>query len=170
MVKTLLLVDFDDARLAAIVGQELSVRFRLHVGSVTSPFPRVRMRGWQHNGEDVLSEVLRLRRQHGTDMALGMTSKDLYVPDMNFIFGLASHEGGAAVVSSSRLKAAEPTLYADRILKETFHELGHMYGLGHCPDTGCVMHFSNSLADTDAKGKWFCANCSSRLRADDPLI
>ena len=36
------------------------------------------------------------------------------------------------------------------------HELGYIYGLGHCLDASCVMHFSNRLPDTDFKGKEFC--------------
>ena len=44
------------------------------------------------------------------------------------------------------------------------HELGHTQGLGHRADTGCVMAFSNSLVDTDRKGKSFCSCCTQRLR------
>jgi predicted Zn-dependent protease len=31
---------------------------------------------------------------------------------------------------------------------------------------GCVMHFSNSLADTDRKVPGFCHSCRLRLLAD----
>ena len=50
-------------------------------------------------------------------------------------------------------------------VKEAVHELGHTRGLGHCADPRCVMAFSNSLADTDRKGKEFCARCTYKLRA-----
>jgi archaemetzincin len=48
-------------------------------------------------------------------------------------------------------------------MKEIFHELGHAIGLKHCEHRGCVMRFSDSLADTDAKGEELCAYCSRRV-------
>jgi len=37
---------------------------------------------------------------------------------------------------------------------DIFSDLGSesLNGLDHCPAPRCIMHFSNSLADTDAKG------------------
>ena len=46
----------------------------------------------------------------------------------------------------------DENLFRERALTEAVHELGHTYGLGHCPVSTCVMHFSNSLHDTDLKG------------------
>ncbi|MEA2005134.1 MAG: hypothetical protein U9O50_02570 [Acidobacteriota bacterium] len=46
---------------------------------------------------------------------------------------------------------------------EAVHELGHTYGLSHCPDAKCVMHFSNSLLDTDKKSASFCTHCHKLL-------
>jgi archaemetzincin len=43
------------------------------------------------------------------------------------------------------------------------HELGHTYGLRHCRDPRCVMHFSNSLHDTDVKGAGFCPRCRAQM-------
>src|SRR5919107_10783 len=40
---------------------------------------------------------------------------------------------------------------------------GQAFGLGHCPTQFCVMHFSNSLVDTDRKAKDFCILCSNKL-------
>ncbi len=54
-------------------------------------------------------------------------------------------------------------LFRERALKEAVHELGHTYSLGYCPDPTCVMHFSNSLYDTDLKGWSFCSNCQERF-------
>src|SRR5574337_338076 len=55
-------------------------------------------------------------------------------------------------------------LFLERALKEAVHELGHTYRLGHCGDTRCTMHFSNSLQDTDIKGPDFCPRCKLKLR------
>jgi archaemetzincin len=54
----------------------------------------------------------------------------------------------------------DSALFDARVLKEAVHEYGHTLGLGHCVDPGCVMHFSNTLADTDRKGDWFCPRCA----------
>jgi archaemetzincin len=50
-------------------------------------------------------------------------------------------------------------LFYERMVKECVHELGHIFGFNHCPNRRCVMHFSNSLSDTDVKGKSFCDAC-----------
>lgn len=97
---------------------------------------------------------------------LGITGCDLYTGSYNFVFGLAHHTDKAAVISLARLVLdGDADTHRRRILKEAVHELGHTFGLGHCPDPGCVMHFSNSLADTDRKGSRFCDHCHSRLPA-----
>jgi len=85
------------------------------------------------------------------------------VPDMNFVFGLASSDGGCAIVSTNRLKSIDPGMFRGRLLKEVVHELGHVFGLSHCPDRRCVMHFSNSLQDTDLKSSEMCSNCLAKL-------
>lgn len=94
---------------------------------------------------------------------VSLTGKDLFVPSLNFVFGLASAEMGVAIVSWCRLRDAVET-FAARIAKETVHEVGHLAGLGHCADKSCVMWFSNTLSETDRKGTRFCSMCERRLR------
>ncbi len=162
-MKTILLIEFDDEKAAHIVEDRLRSEFGLLVTPLRVKMPSTRLRGWQRNAEDALSEVCRLRVEHEKDLGLGFTDADLYVPDMNFVFGLASSDGRCGVVSSNRLKAADPRLFNERVLKEAIHELGHVLGLQHCDDPRCVMHFSNSLMDTDVKNSTLCSSCSSRL-------
>jgi archaemetzincin len=109
---------------------------------------------------------------------LVVTDADLYAPELNFVFGLADAKKGIAVISLARLRnefyglKADEGLFLERALKEAVHELGHSWGLTHCPDARCVMFFSNSLADTDKKRNTFCHACRTRLRHryDKPLI
>lgn len=113
----------------------------------------------QYRAEPLLAFV----RGHGARHVLAMTHRDLFALDLNFVFGIAS-AAGACLVSTARLvEGADDALFRARLLKEAVHELGHTLGLQHCPDPGCVMHFSNSLADTDRKGDAYCGRCAARL-------
>jgi len=104
---------------------------------------------------------------------LGIVDHDLYVPELNFVFGEAGRK--AAVISLTRLRQSfyllteDQNLFHQRVLTEAVHELGHTFGLGHCGNPKCVMFFSNSLMDTDRKGSEFCPDCRSKLhRSSSP--
>ncbi len=118
-------------------------------------------RGQYHGGTllDFLSRV------YYPDMLklLALLPFDLYEDELNFIFGLAHLGGRYAVVSTYRLQSSEEGLFFERVFKEVNHELGHTFGLMHCKNRGCVMSFSNSLWEVDAKGRFFCENCSKIL-------
>ncbi|MDH4217894.1 MAG: archaemetzincin family Zn-dependent metalloprotease [Candidatus Aminicenantes bacterium] len=103
------------------------------------------------------------------EKVLGVTDKDLYVEGLNFVFGQAELQGSFAMISFTRLHQSFYALPEDRVLflkrikKEAVHELGHTFGLRHCPNSDCVMCFSNSLHDTDRKSAEFCQSCKTRL-------
>ncbi|MEM2901069.1 MAG: archaemetzincin family Zn-dependent metalloprotease [Thermoplasmata archaeon] len=87
---------------------------------------------------------------------LGIVDLDLFTPELNYIFGQAEIGGNYAVISLSRLHDVSHEKYISRMVKEAVHELGHTFGFHHCPDAKCVMHFSNTLADTDYKNETYC--------------
>ncbi len=107
---------------------------------------------------------------------LGVTKDDLFIPGLNYIFGEADHRRGVSVISLARLEPERGDiaagLYCERAVKESIHELGHVFGLAHCPEATCIMHFSNTIADTDIKGPDFCARCAALLfqRADKSAV
>ena len=100
---------------------------------------------------------------------LGICNIDAYSSGLNFVFGQASMTAGVAAIYLSRLRQefygldADRSIFIERVLKEATHEVGHVFGLDHCPKRSCVMHFSNSLVDTDQKAKDFCEICRNKL-------
>jgi archaemetzincin len=120
----------------------------------------------QYVGDCIIEKIKDKAADH--DKILGVIDKDLYSPGLNFIFGIASSK--EALIGISRLRneyyglGEDKAIFYRRILKEANHELGHTFGLEHCPNYRCVMYFSNSLIDTDKKGPDFCEKCRKKLR------
>lgn len=110
-----------------------------------------------------------LKKSQRDERVVGIADVDLYVPRLNFVFGEADIVSGTAIISLHRLRqeyyglAPDEALFMERATKEIVHELGHTFGLGHCPNNRCVMHFSNSLADTDLKEPSFCSSCRPKI-------
>jgi len=102
------------------------------------------------------------------DRVLGVVDVDIFAPGLNFVFGEADIARRRALISLTRLRqefyglSRDENLFQERALKEAVHELGHTYGLKHCPNSACVMHFSNSLHDTDLKSWNFCPICQKK--------
>lgn len=123
-------------------------------------------------GQYLATKLLARLKKSGSgknEKVLGIVDVDLYAPGLNFIFGQADITYGVAVISLCRLRQEfyesppDEALFLDRATKEAVHELGHTFGLEHCKNAKCVMHFSNSLADTDWKQAAFCSQCRPNL-------
>jgi len=101
---------------------------------------------------------------------LAITEVDIYASDLNFVFGEAELAGRNCIISTYRLtygirgEIVENPVFLKRTFKEGVHELGHTFGLRHCPNPKCIMHFSNSLADTDYKDSDYCTQCNKLLK------
>ena len=129
-----------------------------------------RSRG-QYNSTLILQFLRSIVKKGNDERILAVESAVLYAGNLNFVFGEADPGTGIAVVSTHRLrpefygKAPNPALFLNRLVKEAIHELGHTLGLGHSPDPTCVMHFSNSIFDTDLKGPDLCPRCKFKLNS-----
>lgn len=146
----------------------------------------------QHNAESILNHLnKKLSLKNIRDINIAVLDLDIFVPRLNFVFGMAVNFPRICLISTARLN---PLFYSDlkssprgksrliyiskedrkifneRILKEAVHEIGHTLGLWHCPDYKCVMYFSNTLLDTDKKSNNFCTNCQNLLKKSNPFI
>jgi archaemetzincin len=117
----------------------------------------------------ILEWTLREMNPNSYTKILAICDLDAYSNGLNFVFGEAHRGGRVGAIYLSRLRQEfygflpDADLFQQRIIKEAIHELGHVFGLSHCEKRSCIMHFSNSLRDTDFKDPYFCNRCNGLL-------
>lgn len=100
---------------------------------------------------------------------LALCEIDLFIPILTYVYGEAQLSGKSCIVSLFRLKNRDSTIstrekaFVKRAIKETIHELGHTFGLRHCTDQACLMHYCRSIDDVDRKSDQFCRYCQIML-------
>ncbi|HEY3380347.1 MAG TPA: archaemetzincin family Zn-dependent metalloprotease [Vicinamibacterales bacterium] len=121
----------------------------------------------QHSSTRILKWLLDARPKEAAKI-VGLTDVDLFIPILTFVYGEAQLGGTAAVVSTARLASdtgfrPDHALLTARVVKESVHELGHTFGLIHCPRPTCVMARSVNLVQVDAKEPVLCHDCHIRF-------
>jgi archaemetzincin len=120
---------------------------------------------------EILLEFLAEVAPQGSDRILGLTSSDISTskpPHEDWgILGLASVGGQACVLSSFRCqkKARNAAHAVERLAKTAVHELGHTFGLDHCPNRGCIMEDGGGSVLTTDRETDLCADCRAKLGA-----
>jgi predicted Zn-dependent protease len=137
------------------------IEYQVRVSAQSIPLPICRRRGDQLFANDLFPSLRKELLKAEADYVLGITDRDLYAENLNFIFSLAY--SNLSVVSLNRLVSEDRELFYKRAVKESVHELGHVGGLAHCTNASCVMHFSNCLRDTDTKDETFCSKCQKNF-------
>jgi predicted Zn-dependent protease len=107
---------------------------------------------WKRQQHSVVSLLNQLH-----PLTILVTNSDLYYPDRTFVFGAAA-QGLGIVLSLHRIKHDWFLIEA-----ELKHELGHYFGLRHCP-FHCVMHQASVVPDIYKRSTKYCRNCQCELR------
>lgn len=100
---------------------------------------------------------------------IALTPIDLWPgDDWNYVFGEASVDDRVGVWSIARYgdpsagsKAFHRCLL--RTIQTASHEVGHLFGMGHCTLYQCNMGGSNSLKESDAGSLPLCPECVAKL-------
>ena len=59
---------------------------------------------------------------------------------------------------------ADESLKMQRLIKVINHEIGHTFGLEHCPAKGCLMQDAQGMIKTvDGENGEFCEKCHKSL-------
>jgi archaemetzincin len=123
----------------------------------------------RYKADDIVEALCKQEPESATKI-IAMTTRDISTTKEDGtdwgIMGTGQLGGRACVISTFRLRAgkADDTLFSARLIKVANHELGHTFGLGHCPDAGCLMQdVKGKIATIDAEGGKTCAVCSSCL-------
>lgn len=106
------------------------------------------------------------------DKVLGLTNRDIsttkgVVADWG-VLGLGSLGGRTCVVSTFRMGRNQITTaqFQQRLMAVSIHELGHTFGVPHCPEAGCYMQNANGRVARVDQETHFCPQCRRRL----PLV
>jgi predicted Zn-dependent protease len=152
--------------IVARTSRRLGVPCRLHIAPWDSHAKR--LDGRDQFDADALLMSLEAAATPGI-VRIGLSGHDLGLALFTFVFGRAKRHGYSAVVSLARIAPEryglppDPELAANRAVAEVLHELGHVAGLAHCGDLGCIMYFATNVETIDLRGTAFCETCAAVL-------
>ena len=160
-----------DGRLLMELGPAIADAFRVPCEVIPRPLdPESAFHGerQQYHSSELLQRMQYFLNRDSWRI-LGVTTVDLYIPILTFVFGEAQMGGPCAIVSAHRLGQdyyglpPDPQLEGQRLLKEAVHEIGHTLNLTHCDDYQCVMAPSHAVEWIDLKQSTLCPSCHGQI-------
>lgn len=130
-------------------------------GPLPIPQESFNSRRQQFDADKILQSLIQ-RRPSDALAYVGVMEWDLYVKDINFVFGLASLDERVGVYSMARY-GDDYRMRLKRVLKVMTHEIGHILSMRHCIFYKCTMCGSNSLAESDRRPIHLCPVCLKKL-------
>ncbi|MFK8037092.1 MAG: hypothetical protein AB8B74_02285 [Crocinitomicaceae bacterium] len=176
-----LLDEFTESELA-VISDSLIHTFQCRV--VVLPIKKApdshitRIKSFRYRADSLLN-FLDQQKPDSIDVMLGLTKTDIAITKIDketglvktpkstytdwAIFGLGRVNGYSCVVSNYRLKKrVSNSGYLTRFTRICNHEVGHVFGLRHCPTLNCLMNDANETIKTiDKSSGKLCDSCRS---------
>ena len=117
----------------------------------------------------VLLQKLERSKANSREIIIGICEEDLYLPDERNIISYSDSLAGTSVVSLFEIRQEFYGLPEDdkkifpRLIKESIHQLGHLFDLTDCRNPKCVNYYSQMMNDIDNKTEKFCDICRRQL-------
>jgi archaemetzincin len=127
----------------------------------------------RYNADSLLA-FLKSGLQHREEYVLGITDKDISTKKGDIanwgVMGLGFQPGNACVISTFRIKnnLENKQQVFQRFFKVALHELGHNFGLQHCPNQHCIMVDAEGRNKLDGEES-LCESCIKQLQKNGIL-
>ena len=137
--------------------------------SLTLPAKHYNKERNRYRGTGLFEE---LSKHRNGDAVIGLTDYVIFKPnDISPTYGImgVSPVGTYKCVVSSRIPKTSKEQTDENFAKLALHELGHAFGLNHCPDQHCYMvDAEHTMKFPQTTG--FCKSCKSKLDAKGWII
>jgi archaemetzincin len=126
----------------------------------------------QYDAGIILDRLLGPRVPADAASYMAITAADLMTSNTGFVMGLGAFDRRIGVYSLSHYypgyfgreeRPGDEKLLLRRACKTLNHEMGHIFGIGHCVFYLCSMNGGMSIAESDASPMEYCPLCHRKL-------